>query len=88
MKVLALASPEPHSYTNKDGVEVKTVRWLVEDIGASLQYASAVVTSNAKKSPAPAAGSGFSSPFTAASSEPAGGSNVDPWNATDGEISF
>lgn len=88
MKVMAVVTPEPHSYTNKDGVEVRTINWLVEEIGASLQYASAVVASNAKKSPAPAAGSGFSSPFTAASSEPAGGSSVDPWNAADGEISF
>ena len=88
MRVMAVVTPEPHSYTNKDGVEVRTINWLVEEIGASLQYASAVVASNAKKSPASAAGSGFSSPFAVASSEPAGGSSVDPWNAADGEISF
>lgn len=90
MRVMAVVTPEPHSYTNKDGVEVRTIHWLVEEIGASLQYASAAITSNPKtgasagiSAAATSMGSGFAavgSGFAPAAAAAPAASTVDPWN--------
>lgn len=44
MQVVAVAFPKTDKYTAQDGTERWSTRWVIEDIGASLQFATAQVT--------------------------------------------